>query len=180
MSHAAIRHILLSLGFGVTAFSPSIGLAVDESQHAVQPFETAFQPGKGGTVLKGARTDADGLVRTPDGKLATGLFEDRFETGSIRVRRFVKDGKAHGVWLEYDPDGQLRFYSEWRNGLGHGLWIYFHDNGWIRERSTVLNDRWHGVSEGWDPDGRKRFEAIYIDGEKRQERSFSAKEEIIK
>ena len=50
------------------------------------------------------------------------------------------EGRADGRWLEWLPDGTLRFRSGWRAGLGEGAWAYFHDDGRLRQLGVYRAD----------------------------------------
>jgi len=96
------------------------------------------------------------LVET--GKPATGIVEEYYESGQIKARRSLIDGKAEGLWVEWFETGTPRYIAEWRQGEGHGKWIYFHENGQISSRETVKDDIWHGISESWYANGMKKME----------------------
>lgn len=98
--------------------------------------------------------------------LMTAIIEDYYESGQIKLRRSVVEGKAVGLWMEWYESGIPRFLAEWDNGKGHGLWVYFHENGQLRARETVVQDIWHGISEFWYANGLKRSEGYHRQGQK--------------
>ncbi|MGB7407282.1 MAG: hypothetical protein WA908_02155 [Pontixanthobacter sp.] len=77
------------------------------------------------------------------------------------------DGKAEGLWQEWDEEGRPRYYGEWKNGKGEGVWLYFHPNGMVRDKSRAVADVWHGITEGWHANGVKAFDGEFIDGVRR-------------
>jgi len=95
----------------------------------------------------------------------TGTVTDQYSDGQLSLRRGSREGRAHGVWIEWYASGQLRYYGEWSEGRGHETFLYFHENGELRERATVHADIWDGVAEGWTPKGSKSFERLYHNGE---------------
>lgn len=106
------------------------------------------------TFLKGSETPA------------TAVIVDYYDSGQLKLRRSVVDGKAEGLWMEWYETGIPRFIGEWQQGKGHGQWMYFHENGQLRARETVDQDIWHGISESWYANGQKRAEGHHQQGQK--------------
>lgn len=94
------------------------------------------------------------------------VVQEFHENGTPKLWRQVVAGKAHGLWLEWNSDGQLRYRSYWQNGLGHGVWEYFHDNGQLRSRSYFIKDQAEGIYLEYYPDGSPHREWSYTNGKK--------------
>jgi hypothetical protein len=94
------------------------------------------------------------------------LDTTRHANGQLAKRVFLKNGKPHGLWQEWDAEGRVTYIADWRDGEGEGLWLYFHPNGLVRERSFVTGDLWHGPSEGWHANGQKSMEGTFVRGAK--------------
>lgn len=90
----------------------------------------------------------------------------RHPNGRLAKRVFLKNGKPHGLWQEWDTAGRVTYTADWRDGEGEGLWLYFHPNGIVRERSYVTRDVWHGPTEGWHANGQKSNEGTFVRGVK--------------
>jgi hypothetical protein len=90
----------------------------------------------------------------------------RHPNGQLAKRVFLRNGKPHGLWQEWDAEGRVTFAADWREGEGEGLWLYFHPNGIVRERGYVTRDQWHGPSEGWHANGQKASEGSFVYGAK--------------
>lgn len=90
----------------------------------------------------------------------------RHPNGQLAKRLFLKNGKPHGLWQEWDTAGRVTYAADWRDGEGEGLWLYFHPNGIVRERSWVTRDVWHGPTEGWHANGQKSNEGTFVRGAK--------------
>lgn len=97
-------------------------------------------------------------------KPATAVIIDRYKSGSIKMRRVVVNGKAHGIWLEWYESGISKYIGEWKQGEGDGIWMYFHENGQLRSREEVREDLWHGISESWYNNGKKNMEGFLFEG----------------
>jgi hypothetical protein len=90
----------------------------------------------------------------------------RHPNGQLAKRVFLRNGKPHGLWQEWDTAGRVMYAADWRDGEGEGLWLYFHPNGIVRERSYVTGDVWHGPTEGWHANGQKSNEGTFVRGAK--------------
>ena len=90
----------------------------------------------------------------------------RHPNGQLAKRVFLKNGKPHGLWQEWDAEGRATYAADWRDGGGEGLWLYFHPNGIVRERGYVTGDVWHGPSEGWHSNGQKSNDGTFVRGAK--------------
>ena len=133
---------------------------------------TALTPG-GPVVAANTIAKADGTYSDPaTGAPFTGIVTESYPNGARKLRVGVRDGRPHGVWLEWHQNGAIRYYGEWRDGFGHGTWLYFHENGRLRARDTAVDDVWHGPSESWDQDGRKTREAVFVNGEETRLQTF--------
>ena len=79
----------------------------------------------------------EGLVYKND-KLYTGkcAFYDDNNGGMISSHQF-NNGKFHGKWRFYYPNGQLQTVGKFDNGLRIGKWNYYHENGKKSQTSYI-------------------------------------------
>ena len=106
----------------------------------------------------------DGLVYKNE-KLYTGkcAFYDDNNGGMISSHEF-SNGKFHGKWKFYYPNGQLETVGKFDNGLRIGVWNYYHENGKKSQVSTYLNGVKHGVWKVYDDNGNLTVEQEWSEG----------------
>ena len=69
------------------------------------------------------------------------------------INQHDAEGRPHGLWEYYYPDGTLWWRAHWHHGKGHGVWEgYWHD-GTLRWR-----EHWHygekrGIEKWWNKQG---------------------------
>lgn len=99
-------------------------------------------------------------------KTYTGIISEQYANGSPSLWKTRVNGKAEGLWLEWYPNGVLRYRAYWKNGLGHGRWEYFYPNGQLRSESFYINDITQGIYKSYHENGQLKYDATYIDGKK--------------
>ena len=106
----------------------------------------------------------DDLVYSND-KLYTGkcAYYDDNNGGMISSHEF-SDGKFHGKWKFYYPNGQLETVGKFDNGLRVGVWDYFHENGKKSQVARYINGKKNGVWEVYDENGNLIVEQEWIEG----------------
>jgi hypothetical protein len=105
-------------------------------------------------------------VGISDGKSFTGIISERYSNGIPKLWKSVTNGKADGLWLEWYPDGTLRYRAFWKNNLGHGLWEYFHTNGKLRSESFYIQDVANGIYRSYFDNGQLEYDGTYLMGNK--------------
>lgn len=129
--------------------------------------QSVLSPALSDTLSPADIESRDQLIYLADTEeLATGIIEEYYESGQIKIRHSVVSGKVEGLWVEWFETGIPRYIAEWKQGKGHGQWIYFHENGQISARETVRDDIWHGISESWYANGQKKSEGHHQEGSK--------------
>lgn len=96
----------------------------------------------------------------------TTIISEQYANGSPKLWKTLVDGKAEGLWLEWYPDGTLRYKAYWKNNLGHGKWEYFHPNGQLRSESFYLEDIGQGIERSYFNNGQLQSDATYANGKK--------------
>ena len=84
----------------------------------------------------------------------TGTLVDRRADGRVAAWKQIADGRADGLWLEWYPDGALRYRGAWRAGYQEGEQVYYHPNGLPRERSRLRRGKLEGPRVTYARDGR--------------------------
>ena len=62
-------------------------------------------------------------------------------------------GRPHGVWEDYRPDGTLMWRGHWLHGEPHGLSEWYHPDGHLMQRGHYHHGTPHGLWEDYHPDG---------------------------
>ncbi|WP_299212825.1 hypothetical protein [uncultured Dokdonia sp.] len=101
-----------------------------------------------------------------DIKTYTGIISEQYANGSPALWKTLVNGKTEGLWLEWYPNGVLRYRAYWKNSLGNGRWEYFYPNGQLRSESFYINDITQGIYKSYHENGQLKYDATYIDGKK--------------
>ena len=64
-------------------------------------------------------------------------------------------GKAHGIFISWYTDGQIKEKGRANNGKRHGQWTKWHENGQMHEKGTYKDDKKSGLWIQWDNDGEE-------------------------
>ncbi len=101
-----------------------------------------------------------------DLKTYTGIISEQYANGSPSLWKTVINGKTEGLWLEWYPNGVLRYRAYWKNSLGNGRWEYFYPNGQLRSESFYINDIAQGIFKNYYKNGQLKTDATYMNGKK--------------
>jgi hypothetical protein len=96
----------------------------------------------------------------------SGIVSAHYPNGSPKLWKTLVNGKADGLWLEWYPDGVLRYRAYWKNNLGYGRWEYFHPNGKLRSESYYIDDLAEGIYRSYHENGQLQNDASYFHGKK--------------
>ena len=73
---------------------------------------------------------------------------------------------AHGPFVSYYPDGNLKEKGEFKFGKKHRLWRKWHNNGKIKSVTQWRNGFKHGSEKNYNNDGMLMCEDIFKKGKK--------------
>jgi hypothetical protein len=96
----------------------------------------------------------------------TGIISEHFPNRKPSLWKNGINGKAEGLWLEWLPNGNLRYRAYWKDGKGHGKWEYFHPDGSLRFAGVYDNDQPVGIHQGFYANGELQYEIVYVDGKR--------------
>ena len=54
---------------------------------------------------------------------------------------FLLNGKHHGKWISYSPDGSVRTIAKFKNGQKTGVWLFFNDEGLLTHEIVYEDNR---------------------------------------
>jgi antitoxin component YwqK of YwqJK toxin-antitoxin module len=115
--------------------------------------------------------------------LAEGVFKTFYPTGQTILRNVAsrlrkrkhpqkikllgnyKKGMLHGEQKErFEPDSDLVWISNYREGQPHGITRVISDSGKLKHVLTFKNGNLHGVEKGYNEDGRLESLTTWKDG----------------
>jgi len=104
---------------------------------------------------------ASDLNRRPDGLHYyrqdaipfSGVVKSTHTNGNRWMEKPYKDGKPHGKWQEWDPEGKQRTQLAFADGKRDGECSEWHPNGQLRWRAVYRDGQLEGNWDEWEPDG---------------------------
>jgi len=66
--------------------------------------------------------------------------QEKFEDGKTKYEVGVKDGKKHGYFYEYYPNGNIKVKGKYKNDLKTGVWKYYEENGDLLKKERYRKD----------------------------------------
>ncbi len=78
--------------------------------------------------------------------------------------RYNKEDKAHGISIEYHPNGQIEAEWPFQNGKLEGKANMYHENGRLAGEWTYNDGRLTGIGKIYDSKGTILLEEKYEDG----------------
>lgn len=88
-------------------------------------------------------------------------------TGKIvtnKDRSYYKDGKPHGKWLSFYPNGNLKSIENWKNGQLVGKFVLYQMNGSKVFETTYLNGKDNGNYFMFHDNGKVEVEGKFLNG----------------
>ena len=109
-----------------------------------------------------------------EGTFIDGLAEGEFktfypvgQTQKIKLQGNYKKGMLHGEQRErFEPDSDLVWISNYREGQPHGITRAISDSGKLKHVVTFKNGNLHGVEKDYNEDGRLESLTTWKDGVK--------------
>lgn len=155
--------------------------------------EIEYKQGKKDGIRKTYREDETIVERfIQDQK--EGLTEYFYPDGPLMRTIPFKNGLEEGNGFEYDRDGNIITFTEYRrgfiinreninrydrNGLKQGRWKLFYDNGALREEGSFRNDKKDGFFKTYDRKGNLLELRKFVDGEEVMDAPEIAKLEVV-
>lgn len=115
----------------------------------------ARMPEPGDEVSEGV---SEGEAPVPD---RHGEVRIDYPDGARKTRGTLVDGRRHGPWTEFHPNGQLLKVGHFEHGQKVGEWRYYHEDGLLGQRIEFVDGLRHGETETWFPTGRVKSEGHY-------------------
>jgi antitoxin component YwqK of YwqJK toxin-antitoxin module len=117
-------------------------------------------------------------------------IEDKYASGKLKNRHYLKDGYLHGPSRFYGPDeqllseswyvrgkkqgktrtwylkGALHSFESHKNGEKEGLQTYYYPNGQIKTSLNYINGQLHGDVKLFFPNGQLKRELHFVQGKR--------------
>jgi len=94
----------------------------------------------------------------------SGISEDYYENGQLKLRENFNDGKRNGLSLEYYENGQLWGKAFWKDGNRDGLTESYQENGQRLGSNELKDGVVHGITKMYFESGQLRSIMNYKDG----------------
>ncbi len=112
------------------------------------------------------------IIRSPDGLQFTKSLKEGnqsqtvglTEKGKISFEGKMKNGKPHGEWTTFFPDGRPRWNGNKNEGISHGPYTMWYQEGRKKMEGEYKNGQKHGQSTMWHLNGAKWKEQKHMDG----------------
>lgn len=79
----------------------------------------------------------------------------RYESGAIKMRGIMKDGKREGLWKSWYEDGKQWSETTFAAGIKNGKTTTWYENGNKRYTGIYTNDLESGKWTYWDESGKE-------------------------
>lgn len=99
-----------------------------------------------------------------EGALLDGESKDYFDNGQLKIKRFYKDDKAEGYFVQYYHTGAKYSEGYFSEGDLVGEWIFYNEDGSVESTQYYLGDEFHGDMVSYDSFGRKESVSRYYYG----------------
>ena len=117
-------------------------------------------------MLHWLSSDESGLVRnsgsdgnqTSGTKLFSGKAIETFEQSPTKSVSSWKNGKRHGVTIEFFYNGRKRREIEYRNGIRNGKSLEYRITGELLREENYESGKLNGPKMEWHPNGQKVLE----------------------
>ena len=84
--------------------------------------------------------------------------------GKVSFEGKMKNGKQHGLWITFFPDGRPRWKGIKKEGLSHGPFTMWYPNGKKKMEGSYKDGKKHGLSTMWHLNGTKWKEQHHLEG----------------
>jgi len=100
------------------------------------------------------------LILPPDSEY-TGNYIDKYETGITKFVGFYRQGKRHGQWMSFFPNGLAWSEMHYDKGLRQGPNLVYYNSGKLRYAGFYKNDLQDSVWTYYDSLGRANKKVIF-------------------
>ena len=95
-----------------------------------------------------------------------GTFTQYYPNGTLRSKQRYKENRIHGAQTIWWPDGNKKTQGLYKKGRLNGSQTEWHSNGAIARKMHYRNGIQEGKQQGWREDGDLKFSYIYTNGKR--------------
>ena len=109
----------------------------------------------------------NGQFYGPDERPFTGIFKEYDANGALVSENCVSNGLLDSISTIYYPAGTKKEQRSYKEGKKHGLWINWAPNEVKTAEARFKDGNKEGFWYIWDELGTKRYEMYYVAGQKK-------------
>ncbi len=118
----------------------------------------------------------------PDGKLSsiqnktpiTGTLVAFYPAGQKKYEINYIEGLREGSAQWWTINGQLKHLRNYHKGKLSGSWVEYYEDSEQKQQEQTYDNGIEIMRHGWWPDGTKRFEVIFLNGQEKSRQSWNA------
>jgi len=95
----------------------------------------------------------------------TGLVEDFYSSGQVKLKVNYKGGKKHGVETKWYENAKKESELNYKDGKEHGLHVLWYKSGSNMAEVNYKEGRVNGLYTRWRKNGTKKLEQNFKDGQ---------------
>ena len=97
-------------------------------------------------------TDPNPATKT-DPEPTVKKHKEYHENGQLKIEGEMVNGKRHGLWKSFYPDGKKWSETTFENGAKTGRTVTFYENGMMRYQGQYTNNERSGVWKFYNEEG---------------------------
>jgi hypothetical protein len=102
----------------------------------------------------------------------TGVLVDFYPNGQKKSEITYTDGYREGGAQWWTISGRLKHIRNYHRGQLNGIWTQYYD-GYVQKRQEQIYDNGTEIMRrGWWPNGMKKFEVTFLNGEEKSRQSW--------
>jgi uncharacterized protein len=79
-----------------------------------------------------------------------------------KLNQLDAEGRRHGLWKSYHPNGTTQWGANYHHGKLHGLWEFYYNDGTLQEIGHYHHGRLKGVDKWWNLHGDIRTKQYHL------------------
>ena len=143
------------------------------------PGSKTFTPslGKQEFLETSTYTDGEGRLYSAQNKtLLTGTLVAFHRAGQKKYEINYIEGFREGSAQWWTSNGQLKHLRNYHKGKLSGSWLQYYENSEQKQQEQIYDNGVEIMRRGWWPNGNKKFEIIFENGEEKSRESWDALE----
>jgi antitoxin component YwqK of YwqJK toxin-antitoxin module len=88
------------------------------------------------------------------GNVTDGPVDVRYPDGRSRIKGNMRNGKRHGMWTSFFPDGRPQSFTGYVDGVEHGTKVVYHPSGATYYTGDYVKGQQVGIWRFFDEQGK--------------------------